>query len=368
MKVGLGLWLRTRGAQVFGAWVRICPVEASGQARVRGRAIYILPTGAGLTCGVILLLMLVGSLNYQNNLGLLFTFLTAAIVLVSMHHAWFNLLGLALAARAGPPVFAGEKAIFEVLLTAAPHRSHGRVTPRAGEVRGCALDVEAGETARTQLALPARVRGFHPLGRLTLETAYPLGLFRAWCYLETAPGVLVYPRPADQAPLALSSGRLPLKDRGNRELGVDDFAGLRGYRPGDSLRQLDWKAYGRGRGLHVKQFGQDPGERLWFDWDLLPPADIETRLSWLCRLVLDARQRDQVFGLRLPGLEIGLGRGEEQMHRCLGALARFGQERGTDPAPPPVPRPTANGSSRLRPAWSWLSAWRRTRNGASLSG
>jgi hypothetical protein len=93
---------------LFAAHVRVCPLSPGGQARVLPRAIYILPTGAGLVFGGILILMLVGSLNYQNNLGLLFTFLATAIVLVSMHHAWFNLLGLAVTARAGPPVFAGD--------------------------------------------------------------------------------------------------------------------------------------------------------------------------------------------------------------------------------------------------------------------
>ncbi|MGB7550878.1 MAG: DUF58 domain-containing protein, partial [Chromatiaceae bacterium] len=86
----------------FAALVRVCPLSVGGQARVLRRAIYILPTGAGLMFGGILILMLVGSLNYQNNLGLLLTFLTTAIVLVSMYHAWFNLLGLAVTARAGP--------------------------------------------------------------------------------------------------------------------------------------------------------------------------------------------------------------------------------------------------------------------------
>ena len=86
-------------------FARVCPLTPDGQARVLPRAIYILPTRAGLVFAGILLLMLLGSLNYQNNLGLLFTFLTTAVVVVSMHHAWFNLLGQTLSARAGRPIF-----------------------------------------------------------------------------------------------------------------------------------------------------------------------------------------------------------------------------------------------------------------------
>ena len=173
------------------------------------RAIYILPTGAGLVFGGILILMLVGSLNYQNNLGLLFTFLTTAIVLVSMHHAWFNLLGLAVTARAGPPVFAGELATFEITISAETRRPRPDLCLSTAGHAATPTDLMPGVMASARLALPTQRRGIRPLGRLTLDTRYPLGLFRSWCYLETAAEVLVYPRPADQAPAPLSNRRRP---------------------------------------------------------------------------------------------------------------------------------------------------------------
>ena len=314
-----------RALDYLAAFVRVCPLTAGGQARVLPRSIYILPTGAGLVFGAILLLMLVGSLNYQNNLGLLFTFLTTAIVLVSMNHTWFNLLGLDVTARGGARVFSGDPAIFEILITAKSLRRRTDLRLfTAGHVTRF-TDLDPGATASARLALPTLRRGICPLGRLTLETRYPLGLFRSWCYLDIAAEVMVYPRPADQAPAPLPSSTGREGARGDKDPGADDFVGLRGYRPGDSPRQLDWKAYSRGRGLLAKQFGRDRSDWLWLAWERLPPADIETRLSWLCRQVLDATQADQDFGLRLPGREIALGRGETQMHLCLGALARFGQ-------------------------------------------
>ncbi len=56
----------------------------------RGR-IYILPTGLGVAFGVMLFAMLLGSLNYANNLGLALTFLLAALALVAMHACPRNL-------------------------------------------------------------------------------------------------------------------------------------------------------------------------------------------------------------------------------------------------------------------------------------
>ena len=313
-----------RFARIFARFVRVCPLTPGGQARVRPRAIFILPTGAGVVFAGILLLMLLGSLNYQNNLGLLFTFLTVAVVVVSMHHAWFNLLGLALSARAGRPVFAGDRALFDLQVVVETRKRRPDLRLVVGD-QVALLDLVPGQDARTTLGVPTRRRGLQALGQVTLETRYPLGLFRCWCYLETAAAVLVYPRPADQAPdLVPASGR-PGDRRGVQDPGAEDFLGLRPYRHGDSPRQLDWKAYGRGRGLQVKQFGRDLPDRMWLDWDLLPPADTETRLSWLARQAVDAALTDQDFALRVPGREIPPGRGEMQMHRCLRVLARFGE-------------------------------------------
>ena len=339
----------------FAAFVRVCPLSAGGQARVLRRAIYILPTGAGLVFGGILILMLVGSLNYQNNLGLLFTFLTTGIVLVSMHHAWFNLLGLTVTARAGPPVFAGDRATFDLLIAAETACRRPDLCLSTSGNSAAPLDLEPGTTVGVRLMLSTHRRGRRPLGRLTLETRHPLGLFRSWCYLDTAAEVVVYPRPADHAPAPVSTSAGREGARGDKDPGADDFAGLRGYRLGDSPRHLDWKAYGRGRGLLLKQFDRDRSDWLWLDWECLPPADIETRLSWLCHQVLDVTQSDQDFGLRLPGREIGLGRGEAQMHLCLGALARFGQGYPASEDPSPSPSPS---QARLRPRRERKLGWR----------
>jgi hypothetical protein len=174
-----------RFARIFARFVRVCPLTPGGQARVRPRAIYILPTGAGVVFAGILLLMLLGSLNYQNNLGLLFTFLTVAVVVVSMHHAWFNLLGLALSARAGRPVFAGDRALFDLQVVVETRKRRPDLRLVVGD-QVALLDLVPGQDARTTLGVPTRRRGLQALGQVTLETRYPLGLFRCWCYLETA--------------------------------------------------------------------------------------------------------------------------------------------------------------------------------------
>lgn len=306
-------------------FARSSPYGADGRAQVRGRLIYILPTGTGLLFSGVVLVMLLGSLNYQNNLGLLLTFLTASVGLVAMHHTWFNLLGLLVTARGGAPVFAGEEARFAVDVAEPGVRRRWDLRVRIGSGRSDAADMETGEEGRTiQIGRDTETRGTRRLGRLTLETRYPLGLFRAWCYVENPAEVVVYPRPARRSPLPVLTPTYRHSATGDRGVGADDFLGLRGYRPGDSPRQVDWKAFGRGRGLVVKQFGGDRADQVWLDWDHLPALDVETRLGMLCRQVLDASQAGQTFGLRLPGRLIPMGQGDTHKHRCLEALAGFG--------------------------------------------
>lgn len=314
-----GGWL----ARGFGALLRRVPVDAEGQASIGARQIYILPTRAGLGYALLLFVTLLGALNYQNNLGLLFTFVMAGVSLVSMHHAWFNLLRVRLSARPGAPVFAGQEARFMVVIEETGGRARGALCVRGGD---CA-DLPGGGRVSLSIGVPSRRRGPLPLGEVVLETRYPLGLFRAWSLVRVDAVVTVYPRPAAHAGVPPQLISIDHNARGDQGTGADDFVGPRAYAPGDSLRRIDWKALARERGLMVKHFGGDRAARLWIDWAATPPLDDESRIALLCRQVLDAAEQNLVYGLRLPGLSIARGQGDAHKHQCLSALAGF---RGED--------------------------------------
>lgn len=308
------------------ALIRRAPVDPDGAARIRQRYVFILPTRTGLTFGLVLFITLVGSLNYQNNLGLFFTFLLGSVAIVSMHLAWLNLLGLEVRASPGGGVFAGEEAQFMITLRDPAQRSRAdlRVRGEIGRVHPVAIG--RGEQDTIAITRATQQRGFLPLSSVPIETRYPLGLFRAWCFAQAPARVIVYPRPAAAAPLPPLAAAGSARAQGVQGEGSDDFIGPRSYKPGDSPRRLDWKALARERGLIVKQFGGDRSEDLWLDWERAPSADTEARLGWLCRQVIDAADADIRFGLRLPGQVIPLDCGEPHRRRCLEALASFGQD------------------------------------------
>jgi uncharacterized protein (DUF58 family) len=74
----------------------------------------------------------------------------------------------------------------------------------------------------------------------------------------------------------------------------------------------------------TKQFSGEAAPEVWLSWAQLPPRmDVEEKLSWLTRWVLDAHAQGLSYGLRLPGVELPMGSGEMQRQRCLEALALF---------------------------------------------
>jgi len=289
---------------------------------LRQSRVYVLPTLHGVTFGLAIVLMLLGSINYSLSLGFLLTFLLAGMTLVAMVHTFRNLAQLSIRAGRSEPVFAGNEATFALQLEN-PTR-HDRFTIVA--LRGghsAVVDAARGETVSARIAAPALRRGRMRAGRLTLETRYPLGLFRAWSYIEPDLSVLVYPRP-DNFPLPRDTALPDAGNAVNLGFGSDDFAGLRDYQRGDSPRHIAWKSAARGDNLVVKQWSGRGAAELWLDWATLSPQlGVEERLCRLTGWVVAADGSQRIYGLRLPGVEIPPDRGAAHRERCLEALALY---------------------------------------------
>lgn len=267
---------------------------------------------------LMLFLLLTASINYALSLGFVLTFLMAGLYLVSIYHAFANLADLRLEPGKAKPVFAGESARFKINV-----EGGGRSRPGIGFLAGgreSFCNVENGKESVVEFILEAKRRGwFHP-GRFTVFTRHPLGLFRAWSYVELFMPCLVYPAPFHAASRQHEG---LMRGEGRPVAGCDDFSGLRAYRPGDSIGHVAWKSVAMGRGMQVKEFEELKGnDSLWLDWEGID-GDAEARLSKLAGMTLDAYGRGRHFGLRLPNKIIPVGMGELQKLRVLEALALF---------------------------------------------
>jgi uncharacterized protein (DUF58 family) len=281
------------------------------------RRIYILPTRQGLLYAVSVLAMLLASLNYNNNLGLLLTFLLAGVGLVALYRSQHNLAGLVVHVRPAPPVFAGDELCFPVQL-----RHDGRHRYAIG-APGTFVDVPGGRGTTIRIGQKTRHRGSCALRRFSLSTTFPLGLFRAWVWIDSDIHSVVWPRPAA---IAAQPAPVPAAESASGTLadGDDDFAGLRAWREGDPIRHVDWNALARGRGLMTKQFAGGPPALDHYDLDALSGLPLETALSRLARSVLDADAEGARYSLRVGDRTLGPDSGTVHKERCLMALALYG--------------------------------------------
>jgi uncharacterized protein (DUF58 family) len=295
-----------------------------GTVELVHRRVYILPARLGWFFGATLAVLLVGSINYALQLGFALTFLLAGLGLVGMVHTARNLARIAISAGRAEPVFAGESAQFRLYLDARAAFDRPAILVRhIASGAQLVVDVPARGVAEVALPVPAERRGRLALGRVMLETRFPLGLFRAWSYIEPDARCVVYPRP-ERSALPPFSGEAAAGARRTQTAGSDDFAGLRGYQRSDSPRHIAWKAAARSDELLTKQFAGEAAAELWLDEQLLVPGlDLEQRLSRLAGWVLAAERAGAHYGLRLAGVEIPPGRGEAHRAACLQALALY---------------------------------------------
>jgi uncharacterized protein (DUF58 family) len=284
------------------------------------------PARLGWIFGLTLLILLVGSINYALSLGFALTFLLGGVGLVGMVHTARNLARIALSVGRAAPVFAGESAQFRLFLDGcAPFDRPAILARHLSSGAQLVVDVPAGGIAEAVLAVPAARRGWLPLGRVMLETRFPLGLFRAWTVWRPLAQLLVYPRVEVDAP-ALPAAR-PVAGGATvaRRSEGGEVEGVRAYRRGDPLKLIAWKkaaqALETGAELVSRDTSTSARQELWLDWSACGPLAAEARLSRLAAWTLAAHRADADYGLRLPGLEIEAGDGEAQRTHCLESLA-----------------------------------------------
>lgn len=300
--------------------------------------IYIVPTRVGAFFIFSTLVMLLVGSGYSNNLVNVLAFFMFALVFVAMVLTNLQLKDVDLEDFEIYPAFAGTSGEVAAALRNSSSTERWGIEaalPQASgrEYRPKPAHIPARQSARLRWSKPPESRGRYRLQRLELYSIYPLGLFHAWKVVPVNASYFVYPKRAGTLPLPfqLEGGEAEALQQATVTLG-DDFRGHRKYLAGDSPRQIDWKAFARGRPLLIKEIneGEPPDQVL--DWHSLDgmivggvEIDDEARLSQLASWVQECYARGGNFRLRLPGQAELSGRGLEHVNRCFEQLALYGK-------------------------------------------
>jgi len=255
--------------------------EDSLPIKVEHQRIYILPTKRGWAFLLVL--------------GYALSFLLTGLFAATLLHTYQNLANLELHAIQSDHCFLGEPLNFQLRLKnerAQPRhgiRISARITdePKSKPQQiATMVALAAQSTEKTVLSVPSLKRGYQALGRLTLESDWPLGLWNTWSYVHTPVHGLVFPKAEAEPP--------PLPHAISSEEGQAAKTGQQGDVAGSSAH-LDLS-----------------GTRL---------LDTESQLSRLVGWILVAEESKTAYSFELPGTTLAMDQGASHQLAALTACA-----------------------------------------------
>ena len=292
--------------------------------------IFILPSKTGLSFIVLIILLWLLGTNYQNNLVLSVAFLLLALIVVCIHHTYGNLSGLDICVLKTHAGFVGDNGTVDLLIKKAGKRDYDAISLAWPDSNVVTVALVNQTQSALSLSVPIKHRGWFQPGRLRVSTRFPLGLIVAWSSLDLEANILAYPKPV---PSSIQPTEQLLDDADDTQsqslvAGYEEFAGIRTYVAGDSLRNIDWRALARGQGLATRTYEDYVSQHYWLDWQQFDGLSREDRLSRLCACVLaqealSNKYGSNEYGLRLPGQTIEPSQGEAHQQALLKALALF---------------------------------------------
>lgn len=300
--------------------------EGSQQSLVKlnHRRIFILPSKGGLSLAIVVLLMLIASINYNNSMGFVFTFLLAAAAQTSIFFSFKNLSRLIVSQTKTPVFHAGSMGQLNINIKEPEHLDRWNITATYLDQHKT-FNLHKGETLSVTLPLTFNSRGWHSLDTLTLSTTFPFGFFRAWSPILFKQPLLVYPQAIDTGlELKANQDNTEQGESPSQQSGTDDFVGLKTYQQGESFRHINWKALAAEKGLYSKEFNANQSNNIWLDWKTCHDLPLESKISQLCFWVLQCEDLGLNYGLRLPNLERPPNHGLSHQHACLKELALYG--------------------------------------------
>lgn len=202
---------------------------------------------------------------------------------------------------------------------------------------------------RTHRLSPTR-RGSYSLSSITMTAGDLLGAMGASQQVSLHGDLLVYPKPADVPVHELPHHSWQGETQVRRFIVPDPFvvAGARAYQPGDSYRQVNWKATARAGSLQVHQYDYtadrtlmiclnvEDGEAMWRS--VTNEGVIELGIEWAAGAALAVVGEGMEVGFaanmalqgEMESLREAPRSGHEHLYALFGAMARLKLER-TEP-------------------------------------
>jgi uncharacterized protein (DUF58 family) len=315
-------------------------VPGSFEHSLTSRNIFILPTKFGFAFLFFVLLLILLGTNYQNNTILLLSYLLASLFITVMLHSFYNLSQLKLSSTEKHYIFAEQQAFLPITIKA--EKSHFDLNihyVKKSSLPHKKLKIEQCSLGENKVLVPcsAKKRGVYNIGRVKIYSEYSLGFFITWSMLDFSHQLIVYPNPKQlRGNHDYLSNFEDNSDNKNvtqsATTGIDDFSELKNHIVGESQARVAWKQLARGQGKLSKHYDDQQGTSKWLKLIDMPSNNLETKLSYLCFLILEYSKNGTDFGLVLDSsysvtinktIKIAPSSGHQHQQHCLVALAKF---------------------------------------------
>lgn len=310
------------------------------------RGIFILPSGFGLAWLVLTALLYLLGTNYQNNLIIGISLLLISLFVSCIIYSYRNLEGLTLKRLTLPPIYAGETLAMPLQLST--QRDAHQIAMAYPDIKPVYASANTTPT-EVLIPIPTVKRGILTPGRLKVESRFPLGLMRTWTWVDIDIAHPVFAVHKMDTLIQTPQSEGDTHEQGSLVSGMDEYQGLKSYIPGESLKQVAWKQLAQGRGMLSKDFAMPQGAPRWLSLPGQMPEGREHWLSVLSYWVDELSSRQQIFGLRLPGIKIAPSSGDAHRLACQVAIATFDSAPVSLDAAGTEPEPGAKAQTQAQP-------------------
>ncbi len=305
----------------FSDWISK-KIPAREQIRLNKKNIFILPSKYGFVFLIVAAAVFLSGVNYSNNLMLLLSFLLISLFTLSVVFTFRNLSGLVISASETEGCFVGEQAMFRIVVERDGDRCYENIRLYILDTAVELVNLFDQREQTVELLVDATARGYLNPGRITVETIFPLGFFKAWSWIDLNMKALIFPKPIEcqispSADVKSQSGPIA------NPHGADDFYGLKRYTPGDPISHCCWKSLSRGQPLTTKEFVNPVDSTISLRLSDMPASDIETKLGNLCYWVIKSAEQSQFFSLDLGDSQLTVGNDPNHTREALSRLAFY---------------------------------------------
>lgn len=300
---------------------------SSFPANIKKKHIYIVPTSAGFIFLLVNFVIFIGSVNENNNMGLLFSFFLFSIFTTALWHTRKNILNLRINSIRIENTFAQTDSKLTFFISCENQtRQMIFIKTNAQEIN--IPSIKPKTPVQAKVVLKASKRGIYTFNKAVLFSVFPFGIFKAWTNIIITNEQVIYPKPSNKGIDIIQLKNMDSSSTKKQKFEQENFKGLREYVHGDSIKRISWKSYSKGLGVYVKDFENNSvKDNITIFWNKIPISDTEKRLCIICRTIIDLEAMNINYGIDLPDFKILPSKGERHKTKCLKALAEFNNEQ-----------------------------------------